>query len=78
MPFTIFTKKDLKQGDLLDIYATNIPVDAQVVFKHPTDPLNPIARGHCTGEVEPLETPTKHGQTANAHRFYKRFVVDDE
>jgi hypothetical protein len=76
--FTIFTKKELHEGDQLDVYATQIPVGSQVVFKRPTDPLNPIARGSCVGEVEPLETPTHDGQTANVNRFYKRFLVEEE
>jgi hypothetical protein len=76
--FTIFTEKTLKAGDKLDVYATHIPKGAAVVFKRPADPLNPIARGHCTGDVEPLETPASNGQTANAHRFYKRFLVEEE
>jgi hypothetical protein len=77
--FTIFTQKtQLHVGDKIDVPAEAIPVGAQVVFKHPTDPLNPIARGKCTGNVPPLFTPSKNGQKADAHRMYKTFEVTEE
>lgn len=76
--FTVFTQKTLRVGDKLDVPAESIPVGADVVFKNPSDTLNPVARGKCTGNVPPLFTPSKNGQTANAHRMYKTFEVTEE
>jgi len=76
--FTIFTKRELKAGDKITIYSPSIPVGADVVFKRPADPLNSIARGVCAGEIKPLQTPSKHGKTANVNRFYKEFEVTEK
>jgi hypothetical protein len=76
--FTIFTQKVLHVGDKLDVPAESIPIGASVVFKNPSDTLSPVARGKCTGTVPALFTPSKNGQTANAHRMYKTFEVTEE
>lgn len=76
--FTIFTHRELHVGDKLDVPAESIPVGAKVVFKHPADILNPIARGICKGNVPPLLTPSKNGQKSDAHRQYKTFEVTEE
>jgi len=76
--FTIFTERELKTGDEIVVHAPSIPPGASVVFKHQSDPLNPIARGTCVGSVEPLQTPTKGGATANVNRDYRKFEVTEE
>jgi hypothetical protein len=76
--FTVFTTKDLKAGEELEAYADKIPIGAQVVFKRPTDTLNPIARGTCIGRLKPFMTPSKRGKKKDAYRFYKRFRVEEE
>ena len=78
IPTIFVTKTKLAVGTKIDVPAESIQVGAQVVFKHPSDQLNPIARGRCIGTVPPLMTPAGHGQKKDAHRFYKRFLVEDD
>ena len=78
IPTIFVTQKTMAVGAKIDVPAENIPVGTQVVFKHPSDKLNPIARGRCIGNVPPLFTPSKNGKQADAHRMYKTFEVTEE
>lgn len=78
IPTIFVTKTKLAVGTKIDVPAESTPVGAQVVFKHLSDQLNPIARGRCIGNVPPLITPAGHGQKKDAHRMYKTFEVTEE
>lgn len=73
---TIFTNRKLTAGDEITVYApTSKRGDAVRIVRR--NSLASFLTAVCMGGVKALMTPTKSGKTANAHRGYRKFRVEE-
>lgn len=73
---TIVTDKTLKPGETIVIYAESIKRGEEVrIVKR--NSLASFLVAVCTGGVKAFMSPSRNGQTTNAHKGYRKFRVKE-